>query len=57
MARPQRKKRLKEAFASIAAEEKVIRGEILPFIYLAEKCWTLWFDIVPNNRRDETIAT
>ena len=34
----------------------MLRGEILPFIFIQEKEWTLWFECVPLGKVDATIA-
>ena len=37
LAKPSRRKRLKEAFKHIDREQRVKRGDVLPFIHLQEK--------------------
>lgn len=55
LARPHRKKRLKEAINHIEHENKVVRGEILSFIHIQEKTWTLWFECVRNEKITEVL--
>ena len=46
LCRPQRRRRLREVFRHLRAEQHVTRGHILPFLHTGEKTWTLCFDAV-----------
>lgn len=52
LAKPQRIKRLREAFKHMNDDSNVTRGELLPFIHLQEKLWTLWFECIPTERKE-----
>ena len=56
LAAPQRKRRLPQTFTRLSSEHHLIRGEILAFIHIQEKTWTLWFDIVPSGAIDSCIS-
>lgn len=55
LAMSKRRKRLKGTFKHIQRELHVTRGEIIPFLHLEEKTWTLLFDCVPNDHKEEII--
>ncbi len=55
LATPNRKRRLLECFAHMEREKSAIRGEILPFIHIQEKTWTLWIECVPNERVNKVL--
>ncbi|ELT97503.1 hypothetical protein CAPTEDRAFT_221462 [Capitella teleta] len=50
LAKPGRRKRLKEAFKHLEAENCVVRGDVVAFLHLQEKLWTLWMECIPIER-------
>ena len=56
IAAPNRKRRLRESFRHVEGCANKFRCDIIPFIHLSEKHWTLWVDFVPLHRVDETVS-
>ena len=56
LAAPQRRKRLVNTFRFIHKEDQSIRGQVLPFVHIQEKLWTLFVEVTPNDKVDEVIA-
>ena len=49
MSKPKRKRRLVNAFKHLQEEEDSTRGQILAFIHIQEKLWTLWVEICKDE--------
>ena len=56
LARPQRIRRLKEAFKHMTDDSCTTRGQLLSFIHIQEKLWTLWFECVPTERMEAVVT-
>ena len=57
LCRPQRRKRMKETFRHIHEEELVVRGEILVFVHVAEKLWTMCVEMAPSGHTPRVVET
>ncbi|CAH1797352.1 unnamed protein product [Owenia fusiformis] len=55
LSRPQRKRRLTEAFRIFDTQNRVVTGEILTFIKMEEKLWLLAVEIVQKNDIEKSI--
>lgn len=56
IAAPDRKRRLREAFQHVDASSNKTRCELVPFLYMLDKQWTVWLDIIPAHRLEDVTA-
>lgn len=55
LAKPERRRRMPNIFKLLQDDGDTKRGQIVSFLHIQEKLWTMWIECVPNESLDKCI--